>query len=357
MQLNDKNYGIQATRALAALLVVIGHILAEGSKNTDSQLSFNAFANLFPWAAGVDIFFVISGFIMMVISAGHFSDKHQVWPFLHRRLIRIVPVYWFFTALTLVLLLLLPNVFDSTKFEWGHTLSSFFFYPGYRNAAGFIQPILGLGWTLNYEMLFYLLFAGSLILPKRVAIVALGAILIALAALHPFTKAGPLALSFWTNPIMLEFVLGLLAGWFYLKSARLARLPAFLLMFIAMMLMWVSGKVFGAGLGGDLRFVFFGVPALLFVLGAAFADWNFLRASLVGKLLERIGNASYTLYLSHPFVLSTVFLFWQQFSMFGGVGRYGYVAISALLCIVFALLFFQLAERPMTQFLRGNKPR
>ena len=135
--------GIQFLRFLAASLVVLTHTLGE----YDDLRSFGGF--------GVDVFFVISGFVIYLITdSGHKN-------FFVKRLIRIVPIYWLFTIGISIIALLEPQLLRSASFDVTQIIASLFFIPYWTENAGF-APILTLGWTLNFEMLFYLYIAQNI---------------------------------------------------------------------------------------------------------------------------------------------------------------------------------------------------
>ena len=158
-------YGIQYLRALAALAVVVFHA---------AERSGYAFAI---GAAGVDVFFVISGFIMWVI-----ADRRPLSPgrFLADRIRRIVPVYWLATGVMVAGALagLFPNLVLTVE----HVVASLAFVPARSPSTGALWPVLVQGWTLNYEMFFYLVFAASLVLPARLRLPAMATVFAALVA-------------------------------------------------------------------------------------------------------------------------------------------------------------------------------
>jgi len=151
---------------------------------------------------GVDIFFVISGFVMM-LSTEMTADK-----FFLKRIVRIVPTYWFFTIGVFLIALILPDVLKNTTANPVHLIKSFFFVPFDKNGVG-VTPILALGWTLNYEMYFYLLFAIALKLNRNYRGELATFMLVAVYALTQNTHTLPL--SFYSSDIVFEFSLGIVA--------------------------------------------------------------------------------------------------------------------------------------------------
>ncbi len=258
--------GLQSLRALAALLVLIGHVRAEAAHYFALDLPGAAL----PWTRGVDIFFIISGFII-TLSAARFAARPGA--FLWRRLRRVVPLYALFTTLMVALLLAAPGSLKSTSLDPAQIASSYLFLP-YERADGRIAPVLSLGWTLNYEVFFYALLALCLALPRPLLACCAG--LAALCLLGPALPQTT-ATVFYANPLILEFTFGI----------ALARL-------------WQCGFVRpSAPLAGLAlpRVLAAGLPATVIVAaGTLLAPDRHLP-------LQSIGNASYALYLSHRFPL------------------------------------------------------
>src|SRR5271168_1999681 len=189
---------VQALRAAACLLVVIYHArLAAGGANT-----IRSWPN---GAAGVDLFFVISGYVM-VASSTELMARPDGWRvFLARRLRRIVPLYWLLTAAKLAVTELVPALTPHTRPTWWNVCASLAFIPA-RDAAGFIRPVLPVGWSLNFELFFYALFAVALAL--RLSPLWLTPVLAGVAAAGSFytpTWPAPLILA---NGMVLEFAAG-----------------------------------------------------------------------------------------------------------------------------------------------------
>ena len=202
MNLNLKLYFLQALRGIAALLVVTDHALLEISHNDPR----NAITHI-AWTlgnAGVYIFYIISGFIMVHICWESFGRKAAAANFLRRRVIRIVPLYWLATFAALAY-----HKVSSTHGAdagWSELIYSLAFIP-YSHDEGSWNPILPQGWTLNYEMMFYAIFALGLSLPRRFALPAVS------MTLGAFVIFGPLVpnetVAYLASPIVLWFLLGM----------------------------------------------------------------------------------------------------------------------------------------------------
>lgn len=271
---------IQCLRGVAALMVVLFHanLLAFlGGTDDGSVASLGA--------AGVDIFFVISGVVMWLSTATRAQSPQSFW---RNRAIRIVPLYYLLT-LTYVILLAASGRFVSV----GDVVTSALFIPATNSLSGDPVPILGIGWTLNYEMVFYLLFGLTLLLPKAWRIPVIGAVFIGLASLRFIAPSDHAFMVRTSSPIWLEFLAGLVIGVIVERG-------------------WFRSPLFGAALviGGVAaligiqlvapglpRTIVWGGPAAMIVLGSVLLEPVFRTTVL--EPVRRLGDVSYSLYLVH----------------------------------------------------------
>ena len=198
---------VQALRAVAALSIAILHVLHDAI-DLDPSGMIGRWHNALPWDAGVDLFFVISGFVMVYASTDLFGRRDGAALFMARRLIRIVPLYWAATTLFLLITLTARSVVTEGAGSLANILMSYAFLPS-RGADGAIQPIYSLGWTLNYEMFFYVVFAAFIWQVRHRALILVTLTLGAAIAVHPLIPADATALVFWTDPIVAEFLFGM----------------------------------------------------------------------------------------------------------------------------------------------------
>jgi exopolysaccharide production protein ExoZ len=344
MSASKQNANIQALRALAAVLVVVGHSLHE--TETISALVGRAAPDLsfVYWGFGVDIFFVISGFIMVYTSADLFGQPGAWRIFLTRRLTRIVPLYWLLTTVLLVGGAIAPRLLNVPIGDWQHVLASYAFIPSMR-APGEIRPVMALGWTLNMEMFFYVLFAAALALPYRYGLMALSLVIGGFALIGLVFKPEQVQLAFWTESIILEFLMGCLLAAAYLKGARLTPAAAFAIAALGVLGMFKFAGVDSAGpdMPDALRW---GIPALLIVAAAALTESSTSRLML---WLAALGNASYSLYLIHPFVLRPMRNIWAH-TIGGALPLTAYVVVVTLLATLVAFAIYRWLERPLLRW-------
>lgn len=283
---------VQILRGVAAVMVLVYHIGNEfGDRGFPGQ-----FPDVGAGSAGVDLFFVVSGFVMVHSTAGAFGAPGAPALFLARRVIRLVPLYWLLTTLFAVQFLWASRASPLPPETWSWFAASylFLFYP---HADGGDFPLHPQGWTLNFEMLFYACFAAVLPLARRRALQVLTVGLIAMAVLGLAT-ALPWPLDRWTNTNILEFVLGLGLA---VAEARGWRLPLWAAVALAVGgLATFALTIDSVDVWLPYRGFVWGPPACAVVAAAVL--WRPDRRVAPGRIrsaLERLGDASYSLYLIH----------------------------------------------------------
>jgi exopolysaccharide production protein ExoZ len=331
---------IQWLRAIAAIMVAMHHAIYY-SDSLSHQFGGREFAGFFSLSFGIHIFFVVSGFIM-IHTTENFGDANAWREFLARRLIRVVPLYWLLTTVMVIGIIISPHSLDIATDKFKYILGSYFFIPVLRT-DGDLRPILGQGWTLDYEMFFYVAFAFAVLLPRRWAIALLTLGFVGLAWAGRNLDISTPVMFTWTDGMILEFLVGVYVGLAYEKNVRL---PG-----------WFASLSIIVGLGlGVMDYpgptlIVAGIPAALvvggFVLGPRMKD------SFATGLLARVGDASYSLYLTHAIVLKLVYQAW-----IAGVGERLPVSVFFILstaaAILAGLLVYYVVERPMTKYLRSK---
>lgn len=332
---------VQYLRAIAALVVVFFH-----SNGLAEQYLGNRWSSF--GAVGVDLFFVISGFIMWITTAStELSPAH----FMRNRLIRIVPLYW---AVTLVVFVSAYTVHGGDHYQpsTNELVQSLLFVPFVSERTHLIQPILIAGWTLNFEMFFYAIFAVSLLLSRGwrmvMVTVALGTLVVLGVTIDPLKNA--IFLTF-TSPLLIEFLLGCLVGVLYKRSILPARPIGVMLLTLAAILMLHDQRIKADEIGLN-RLVHWGFPAFLFVIGAVSVE-PIKRPS---QFLMVLGAASYSIYLTHPIVLAVA----KDIVVGGWFGQipanaYVFVPVACLIGVTAGVITYNVLERPLTTYLRSAK--
>jgi exopolysaccharide production protein ExoZ len=287
---------IQYLRGIAAMMVVWHHAISQidGTKGFIPAPEFGKY--------GVDLFFVISGFIMLVTT----WDK-PITPseFVRHRIRRIVPLYWMATLLMITIDILSPAMFKTFKFDAPSLLKSLFFIPYYSlSSPGDIYPLLVPGWTLNIEMFFYAMFAITLLVERNwrtpLMVVALAALVVAGQVLQPVSAGWRI----YTNYRLLEFGAGMILGRLWMMRAVAKRRPV------------------------DTR----------------------------PNLLSYLGDASYSIYLTHLFTLGMLRAIWVNMvhtpSLMSSIAL---MAVSLAVSAGVGYLCYQLVERPLTTWISNRR--
>ncbi len=276
--------------------------------------------------------------------------------FLRKRFIRIVPLYWSATIAVAIAAVFATRLFRDTVFTWPEFVTSLLFWPFPNPAhAASIGPIVKLGWTLNYEMFFYIIFAAFILLPPLRRFAAIALTFVTIVALGYVFHPEAAALKFWSNPIVLEFVCGCALGVLEAKG-YLSKLSSF----VSLPLLLISGALFfylGAGESSMLtRVAFRGVPAFGVTMSVLALDRGTglrLPVAVTGLLLA-LGDASYSIYLSHLYSLRFFSNAWEKFHlpMSSPIDAATYILLCALVGGGVGWLVWRFGELRVTDWAR-----
>ena len=317
--MKDKLQSLQVLRALAATLVVLDHVpyIARGS-------------------FGVDIFFVISGFVIAFVAE---ADPDH---FFFKRLFRIVPLYWMATICIFLVAWVVPHALQHTVADPVSLAKSLGFIPFLKSGSG-IQPLLSQGWTLNYEMMFYLLFALCLAVARRYAVISAAALICLIVLCGRIWHPTSIPLLFWTDPIILEFVLGLLLFKLWRRSQPSG--PRWLVFSLVAVLLgtlaWLQPRYPIHRIAA--------LPAAAIVAAVLLTE----RSVRYPRLLVMTGDASYSLYLLHLFILV------PSYALMAHVGMPLWTRIAMTpavlgVAVLAAVVTFRTIERPRNSWLRAR---
>ena len=268
---------------------------------------------------GVDIFFVISGFIMVKSTDGRSYSPGQ---FYLKRIIRIVPIYWIAT---------LAFALSHGWTGW-HGFASLFFIPAAHPQTGSFLPLLEPGWTLNYEMFFYLIFGAFLIVPAKFRLALTCFTLASFVIVGQVYRPGG-AVSFFASSIILEFALGMALA----KTRITLPLIAVPAGFAMMPLLY--------GLT-DYRLLSLGIPAAIIVWGLVSSESRIPHV----PILKSIGDASYSIYLFHLMFLGSAANVWILFFPMS----VWFAPFAMLVLIGSGIVFHRHLELPVTRILSDS---
>jgi exopolysaccharide production protein ExoZ len=315
-------------RGVAAMMVVIFHILVNTFGSRVGELDHH----IFIFSGGVDLFFVISGFVMFHSTIGR---NVSTGAFIQARIIRLVPLYW----LSLLVMLVYGSISRDYIPPFREIAYSFIFIP-YQNEFGVRGPVFNPGWTLNYEMFFYSIFALTLFLRNYVLralliMTVFAGLILLKPVLAPLGATG----AEFANGLITEFLMGMCVGIAYHRGyIRFPKFMIFVGIAIAITLMESTGFK-------GPRMLYAGVPAAFILAGLIKLEPKLFKISLLGL----IGDASYSLYLSHTFVIDLVELIspLKEKPWNGGLAVLAFIA-----CIAAGIAVYYVIEKPLLQKLK-----
>ncbi|MEM7494497.1 MAG: acyltransferase [Pseudomonadota bacterium] len=347
---------IQALRGVAALLVMMGHlrtIEARQSGATDAgerPLMSDIWVN---GASGVDLFFVISGFIMVWVAGNTAAGPRSAGNFILARVFRIYPLWWLFAGLTAAYFWISYGVpWDSAELDRRGMDGIDYMIKSALLIPQAWLPVLNVGWTLIHEMYFYVVFAILLLFPQRwrgPAMLLWAGLVLVPASLGTSTFYASTLLELATYPMTLEFLMG--AGAAYLIRANKVDFSrtAFCLGLLSFAIAFATFPLF-LGFHEYLawyRTLFFGVPSALIVYGLVQMELKHNVGQRVSQSLVRIGDWSYALYLSHILVLSGLGRVWFAVFEPSWTARAGFIVVAIAAAICVSALAYYLYERPI----------
>lgn len=338
---------LQVLRAVAALGIVLFHLQPYEVKYLPGTSLLGAFARQAD--VGVDLFFVLSGFIMTTLMAGKHTGLHAAREFLLKRAWRILPSYWILTLAIVGLAVVAPSAL-SIKPSAQEIAASLLLAPQDK------LPVLPVGWTLVHEAYFYVVSAAAIaFVPERFLTcwLAIWAAVVAIVSPLLPESAGPSArLAF--SPLTLEFIGGAVAATYWralperaaplLASSGAALLIAGMVLVagghIAPLQQWPSVAIHGGG-------------SILLIAGAArMESAGMLR---IPSFMVKLGDSSYSLYLTHLFVMSAA---GKMFLKLGGgstpLHHMAFIAIMLAAAYTGSLMFHKAIEQPIHRFGRRN---
>lgn len=331
---------IQALRGIAVLGVVGFHMLAMERKYSGGDLLL---PQALQWGQlGVDLFFAISGFVMVMVTQGRFQRAGEVPRFLWHRLTRIYPTYWFYFLLTLAVFLIKPDWVNASQGHQADLLSSLFLYPTDT------PPLVMVAWSLIHELWFYAVFALLLLLPEKWLpwLLLTWGLCIAVVNQAVDLNALPAPARIALHGYTLEFILGALAALcVYRLPIAASRFQLQLLQVGALIGLGVAFIADIASAAPHWRAATVGGLSALLLFCCAVLERR--GQGIQPGLLHAIGNASYTIYLSHLLVLGVIGRLWQLVAVPGSPWD-NLLAYALMLSavVVYGFVGLRFIERP-----------
>jgi exopolysaccharide production protein ExoZ len=346
---------LQLLRAIAVLLVLHCHVLDNQPDHNSNSISFQQhFFYLQNFgAAGVDIFFVISGFIITIISY-KYACNNEAFYFLIKRLIRIIPVYWLVSFFFIVRVYIISGRWVNTS----ALLKTISFFPFFDTKV-FNSPVLGIGWTLSFELLFYLVIAIAMAVNKK-RYLLIGVLFFLTSIGFSFiTINHNILVNFLGNSIILEFLLGVSIGLVFLSATFIKPFVSTFFIIAGVTGLFAS-LFFGYGniseaqytLDGSLslsRVLVWGIPSAFLVAGVVFKEKMYLIN--VPDFWVQIGDASYSIYLTHVLIIQAIYARWSRWGVLEKFPPDLVILISMIITVAGGYVFYKLIELPLLRFL------
>lgn len=339
----NKWISIQALRGMAVLGVVAFHSMSIEKKYSGGDLFLPDFFLL--GQSGVDLFFVISGFVMVSVTKGRFERDRETMRFLWGRFSRIYPTYWAYFFLTLAVYFIKPNWVNALYGHQADVLSSFFLLPNQR-------PLVMVAWSLSHELWFYMIFAVLLKLKERWLLPSLlvWAGIIVTANLVVTMAELPAGVRVALHPYSLEFITGALVALFLASryatafTSRMSLTAIIALLVVGLPFVYLFDILKAANIA---RVSVVGVLYGLLVLSLATLEKE--KKFFVPQGLQIVGDISYTIYLSHILVLSAIGRLWALSNPLGGSLLDNVVVFLLLLAAVVSSSWigYRLVELPL----------
>ncbi|MEO5999791.1 MAG: acyltransferase [Chitinophagaceae bacterium] len=332
-------------RGIASILVVLFHMTFNFSETFNHSFLFNVF-NF--GSSGVDIFFVLSGFIIAYANRDFVAQPTKTTTFLKRRFIRIYPIYWIIISVFLLIQLALPLYYKS-HFE----LSAFNFLSTYLLLPDHAM-INGVSWSLTNELFFYLLFTLAILIPvKKYSLYLLLAyfvllLVVLLAGLDLAEGNAYTGLLFF--PMNIEFLLGV---FIVLIVDKINKRWIWPLLVTGTCLFLAGAYIFDHGIHNTNthlsyilnRVVLFGFPSFLVILALVKMELN--DTIRVKKIFLYLGDASYSIYLIH---LPLVVAFYKVVAKLGIQNKILLLLLNGLLfsavCFIGIIIYLKI-EKPL----------
>ena len=343
---------IQAFRGIASIGVLLTHC----GVIFQDQLGRPFLNNIFAFGgAGVDFFFVLSGFIIFYIHEKDIHKPDRFRSFLLKRLSRVYPLYWIVVVVKLTSSWGLKG-FDPSEMGWSwNVLSSIALLPQKQDLL-----ILGVSWTLSFELFFYMVFGLAILFPRRMIFPIIGlwfvGCLVNLTGLLPIAK-GTLLADFWFSPLNLEFAMGCYSA-YLLRRHRFSSGQAILCVGIFLLTLSIVTDIYTAthglpSLTKSVSVMTYGVPFWILLIGSITLEFS--KPIEVSPLLSEIGNASYSIYLMHGFFLNHLLKILAKISESLHYNAFLMDGIGLLICGLAALFCYgayHWIEKPILGFCR-----
>lgn len=340
--MNKRFENIQVLRGIAITGVVVFHVMLMEKKWGGGQRLLDDL-----WAigqSGVDLFFIISGFVLMISAPRRYRKVEDIPTFFLNRVSRIYPLYWLYSLPLIILFWVAPTLINPSTGGRINWIQSFFLLPQDT------LPLLMVGWVLVYEMYFYLLFGLMLFVNEkhRVKLLSAWGFILVAANLTGIqtTSDGPITIkAILTSPMNLEFIVGAFIARFIQAGFIKGRLIC-----LGIGLAGIVFAVFFAFINPDValfkhqtRVMLFCLPYALIVYGLAAREIKSSKVDL--KFFKPLGDASYSIYLSHTLIINGIGWVWALIN--ARQHHFFWLSLMIIISMGYGLKSYRLIEIPL----------
>ncbi|MBP1696418.1 MAG: putative acyltransferase [Deltaproteobacteria bacterium] len=347
--LQKKIENIQGLRGIAILLVILVHLKELDKKFGHGERILSDFFLI--GASGVDLFFVISGFVLVAATREVFQHPASILHFFYNRLSRIYPLYWFYCAMILAVFLVRPEWVPALHEGRTSIMESLLLLPQD------VFPFLPVAWALVHVIYFYCVFTIFMVASEKrlTGLLMLWALLVIIGNLlyqyGPFSHSTPI-IKLITSPLTIEFIVGCVIA--KLIQRGMKSLGSTIMIVGAALLLTGYGLYYALAPGTAprdwLRMAIFGVPCILMVYGAVTME---LSSNIVfPRWVRFLGDASYSIFLSHAIVLLPIGRLWGMFPIPGKMDNIFVMIIMTGLALLVGIGSYLIIERRISSFLK-----
>ena len=350
MPLRQQLQSVQLFRGAAVLLVLLFH----ATVISKAYLGYDLLGGLFLFGySGVDIFFVLSGFIIFLKHRDDANSPKSLKPYFQKRFIRIYPLYW-------VIALALVPIYFAPAYDASYCIvlfKSLLLLPQVDN------PVVTVAWSLSQEVFFYGMFALAIFFPWRyVRPVFVGCLLVtAVFYVGKITVPGTFEMpphsGFFFSPYNLEFAMGCLAAHLLDSLRPLPSAPLVITGLAMFLLCGINDSSIYARFGRNHSILSYGIASMLMILGGVL--WERRRRRAMPSMLLLMGDASYSIYLTHYALLDLFLKGALALAIPALIGSSLTAVLATASSLGIGVLLYLGVERPLLTYLRkriGARP-
>ena len=336
---------IQLLRGIASILVVLLHITINYQEKTGHSFLFNIFSF---GGSGVDMFFVLSGFIITYSNLPYLAQPAAIGKFLKRRIIRIFPIYWIIITIFLILQLAFPS-FYNTHFDTGisNVIQTYLVLPGHN-------MLNGVSWSLTNELFFYFLFTMALIIPNKkyslFLLITYFIFLIVFSIAIPVVANDNPYMGVLIFPMNIEFFLGV---FIVLIVKRVSKKWVYPLLVSGVLLFLVGTFLNNGGIEvvssssnqALNRVLLLGFPSFLIIMSVVKIELS--RTIKMPNIFLQLGDASYSIYLIHLPIVAAFFKVLAKFNISNSFVLFLLTCFLFIIICTAAIFIYHKIEKPL----------